>query len=508
MKIAYIEKTDVYRNQITAEAAGYDKTANNLSEAASDLKSVKQQLAMEVRSRNDIDQQLDRLAQKLENFEGRVAALPSILRSYEQKIADADRAPEKVHEVKALVADIKKVDEINRYNNDRIKSTAFEIVGLKVNKTLNNVNSKKKELPVCPTDKNYTVIDAINNGFTVGKYTVRNAMITVLNSGWNLYVQNVKNGLNANALIEGVTGKHTYTKPLIMKDIMKTLSMMDGAKEKAVLVGEAKPILNYIKQFNAGDMEILEKMLDGKLGPWDIHKLEMDGKDVEAAKKVYELLQNIDNIQSRKCIMGFLTSLTEAAKLAKYGSNILKVTDYIFDVYADYSVQLEYLEAMKAGMKNTPHSVATEAVDELLWKYKNRANTLIADVGEFAVNELEKKGVSAVLNTLPYNAGHVVQVVYGVTDAVIELVDGDSIGAMESVSAILGYEKELWASFDSYKKKISEGKASGEDYANAQKIYEILLATQKRENESMAILDPSNPTYKNNVKELDKLINA
>lgn len=196
-----------------------------------------------------------------------------------------------------------------------------------------------------------------------------------------------------------------------------------------------------------------------------------------------------------------LIKMVKAAKgavqpdvLKRMGSvaDMVKYTDWVFTgiskLFTDYTIQLSYLETLKDSMLAQGYGagLVMKRMNRMEKEYSDHmANTLY-----YALDEAKKEGLKCIAKPLIKSVPGLssANVFWGVVSAGTKLVSGDKIGAAKTLAGLEMYDKGLTESFKVYATKISQGWATKEDLAEADKLFHLLRGTKLKEYESLKIL--------------------
>lgn len=223
--------------------------------------------------------------------------------------------------------------------------------------------------------------------------------------------------------------------------------------------------LGYLKSMVAGmDDKTLEQFLDGFL-------------DKEAWEACIDLADTAD----------------KAAKLAERVKWIDLACESMSHAITDHSAQLQYLAAMKKALEEDGniYGPAYQCIEKVERDYRNSAvhaiNSAWGPIRDDLVSSLKKDLISAAKESGGKIGGQLIQAdkVLSTGSTVVKLMAGKDIEADKALMGLRQYDEVLTRAFEGYAEKMRDGMASESDMQDAERLYQLLLGTKKKEYESM-----------------------
>lgn len=166
-------------------------------------------------------------------------------------------------------------------------------------------------------------------------------------------------------------------------------------------------------------------------------------------------------------------------------SDFMQYIDYAVTAFskffADYSVQLSYLDTMQNALLAQGYNAGTvySKMNEIKRKYSSHVFNVFDYAADELMKSITKDGTSYVMKAAPplKYANAFIGIVSGGT----KIFAGDTIKAAKKLSGLQMYDQALTQTFDNYARKIAKGWATEQEIAEADKLFLILKGTKLKE---------------------------
>lgn len=171
---------------------------------------------------------------------------------------------------------------------------------------------------------------------------------------------------------------------------------------------------------------------------------------------------------------------------------------------ANYDAQAQYLTAMRDALSSVGMYQGTieKVVDDCIAQYSSNERAVMKKVADFAEGKFDGGMADGVIGALnEYLPGlKMANIMLGTVDKYYDLKYKEEISAQKTLSGCLAYDRSLSATYDHYIDMMKAGVATEEDMERAEVIYDILIATKKKERDAYDTLHP------NSVRDIGKKV--
>lgn len=265
-------------------------------------------------------------------------------------------------------------------------------------------------------------------------------------------------------------------------DLAKKAALAGKSREEFLADAKLKELLKSVRGM---DEETLGRYLD----------LFLDDEAWEGISKEISRLERI--AEGGEAVGNFVDDL-EWLDLAISGlSHALK----------DHTMQLQYLNSMELALKENGlvHGPVLETIEELKIQYASSSYNAGKALWNKAKAEVAKDTGKAVFGAIPgIREAHAV---LSTGSGTIKLIAAKDIAADKMLMGLRQYDEALTRSYEGYIQKMKDNQATARDMEQADQLFDLLVATRKKEYECMIEIagkGPAQAVYRSQLNKLNE----